>query len=1045
MPCQLFFLNGTRAGSSIRIDPPSFSIGRDPRCDLAFDPGTDLTVSAHHAQVALTAVGYELTDTSSNGTFVNSKQVKRALLKDGDLLELGIGGPRLQFVFLASESQPEDPTVLSDFRESSQPRATQAVARPAVPGREVSQPRAQVPPTTPLVAAPPSSAATPAQASSPSPTPTKARVQVGVELERIGTGERHVFEKPVIRIGRDPSADVAYDPLTDLLVSYNHAKIMILDEEAVLFDTDSTNGTLVDDSPISRHELRTGHVIGLGVGGPALRVTVTRRRVGPLASVKTRAVPGGATVLGGITDLKDLSIGEAALLSEHPMADRLAIGRDRGNQIVLDSMYVSSRHALVERRGGIAHLIDAGSANGIYLSGQRIKEAPLIAGTEFLVGPYFLKYTGTSILVFDTRTKIWVDAHELTRLDPRTGRAFLDRVSLKIKPGEFVCILGPSGCGKSTLLKSLNGMVRAETGSVLMNNVDFYAHHEQLKHQVGYVPQDDIIHPQLTIWRTLQYAARLRLPPGTPTAKREERIRDVLSMLELYDHRQKPIHKLSGGQRKRVSIAVELLTDPAIIYLDEPTSGLDPNLEEKMMLILREMTLRGKTVASVTHTLDNIHLADKVTFLVDGKLAFFGTDEEARGYFSVARLPEVYKRFEERKTNTDSLRSDFEASPIFEAHVRSQLATPAQEGSTVPGVAATPALRRTGPGSLRQFWVLTSRYAEILTRDVKNTAILLLQAPLVALFIALAVRTDQTDRGPTSTMMLILSLSALWFGCSNAAREVTKEASIFARERMVNLRVLPYVASKFFVLQWLALVQVATMLFMVHLLRSGYVLAEPPPGCARWGIRACSALILPGVPGELWLQLLNLYLTALNGIGLGLLISTLAGNSDKAMSLVPLVLIPQVLFSGSFGIPQPGELVKRAVGYTMSLNWSLDQAKRLAMCTPEEERPPGRPGDGCARCLHAWDPFKHRLLKTEAQDDDGKCRSVLPVLGQMTDFPESLQVVEDGLYTPPSAHGKGAARDATPSTIGLYVLGGYTALLFALVCIFLKRKDRAQK
>jgi hypothetical protein len=193
------------------------------------------------------------------------------------------------------------------------------------------------------------------------------------------------------------------------------------------------------------------------------------------------------------------------------------------------------------------------------------------------------------------------------------------------------------------------------------------------------------------------------------------------------------------------------------------------------------------------------------------------------------------------------------------------------------------------------------------------------------------------------------------------------------------------------------------------------------------------------------MHLLNLYLTALNGIGLGLLVSALAGNSDKAMSLVPLILIPQVLFSGSFGIPETNEEVKRGVGYAMSLNWSLDQAKRIAMCTADEEKPPDAPGRGCTDCLHAYDPFKHRRLSTEQQEEHRRCRAILPVMAQMTQFPESLQVVENGLYTPPDRHGAGTARDATKSHIGLWVLGGYTLLFFVLVCVVVRLKDRKNR
>jgi ABC-type multidrug transport system ATPase subunit/pSer/pThr/pTyr-binding forkhead associated (FHA) protein len=942
----------------------------------------------------------------------------------------------------AAQPQPAPRPAAQPQPAAQQPVQPQPVQpQPAQPTGGVA--RGQVPvvpapiqPTEPLKAH-----SEPAPAPAPA-GPAELTTRVTVTLERLdGPGGSKTFTQEVIRIGRDPTAELAFDPQTDLLVSYNHAKIMILEGKAVLFDSESTNGTFIAGQRVSRQDLAGGEVIELGQGGPKVRVAIRTEQVAAAEATALRKGPA-ATIFGAAAvSVQDLSLGDAALLGEYPLSERMVIGRSAGSTIELDSMYVSSTHAVIEQRDGGYHLRDAGSANGTYLAGERITDAQMAPGTEFVVGPFVLKFTGSAVLCFDTRTKTWVDAYELCRTDPKTKRNFLDRVSLKIQPGEFVCILGPSGCGKSTLLKSLNGLSPANSGAVVMNNIDFYDHYEQLKHQVGYVPQDDIIHPQLSIWRTLHYAAKLRLPAGTGADKRRERIQDVLSALELMDHRQKPVYKLSGGQRKRVSIAVELLTDPAIIYLDEPTSGLDPNLEEKMMLLLREMTVRGKTVATVTHTLDNIQLADKVTFLVDGKLAFFGSDDEARQYFKVERLPEAYKRFEERRGNTDSLRTDFLESPYFDKNIRSQL--PERAADDKP---ARPARRgkRMGPGALRQFGILTSRYLEIITRDMRNTAILLAQAPLVALFVVLAVRTDQPDRGPTSTMFLIMSLSALWFGCSNAAREITKEGSIFARERMVNLKIIPYVASKFFVLQFLALLQVTAMLTIVYFLRSGYALAEPPPGCTRWGIEACGVLILDGVPGSYWMHLLNLYLTALNGIGLGLLISALAGNSDKAMSLVPLVLIPQVLFSGSFGIPKADELVKRGVGYAMSLNWSLDQAKRVAMCTAEQEKPPDRPGAGCTTCLHAYDPFKHAVLGEEDQDEDGHCAAILPVMSQMTAFPESLQLVEDGLYTPPAAHGQGRAREATKSHIGLLVLGGYTLLLFILVCIFMRLKDRKQ-
>ncbi len=1073
MTCQLVFLTGERAGTAFPITKTPAWCGRDPRCELAFDPQRNLTISGWHAQIVHKANAYYLIDASTNGTFLNGQKIDGEVpLSEGDIMELGPGGPRLRFSATAVQGvevvhaatvaaqpgmqpqQPVSPTAPIPT-PGQQPIAAQPTGPqpPGTPAAGQQQPMVAQPPTVAQPAAQPPTVAQPAaQAQAPAPgaaapPPTMAPLtispassfRVSIVLQRVPGGQQLSFDKPVIRIGRDQSADIPFDAQTDLLVSYNHAKIMMLEGKAVIFDSESTNGVFINSQRINRHDLQGGEEVEFGQGGPRLLVvSISAEEVAAPQTVAGRQVPGGDTVFGGAApQINDLSLGDAELLGEYPVADRILIGRDQSNTIVLDSMFVSSRHALIERRGEGVFLRDAGSANGVYLGGERVVDSQMIPGTEFVVGPYVLKFTGAAVLVFDTRTSTWVDAFDLTFTDQRTRRDYLDHISLKIQPGEFICIMGPSGCGKSTLLKGLNGCARASSGVVMLNNIDFYANYEQLKHQVGYVPQDDIIHPQLSIWRTLVYAAKLRLPPGTSGAERTERIKDVLSVLELYDHRNKPIHKLSGGQRKRVSIGVELLTDPAIIYLDEPTSGLDPNLEEKMMLLFREMTLRGKTVATVTHTLDNIHLADKVTFLVDGKLAFFGTQQEAAGYFQVERMPEVYKRFEERRGDLDAMRDEFKASPIYQQHVATQLGPRTQE-ATAAG--RKPTGKKIGPGTIKQFLILTSRYAEIITRDMRNTAILLIQAPLVALFILLAVKTDMPERGPTSTMFLIMSLSALWFGCSNAAREITKEASIFSRERMVNLKILPYVASKFFVLQFLALVQVSTMLVIVYFARSGYILENPPHDCVQDGIQACSLLILDGVPGGFWPHLLNLYLTALNGIGLGLLISALAGNSDKAMSIVPLVLIPQVLFSGSFGVPQADEYVKRGVGYAMSLNWSLDQAKRIAMCEPKEERSVKKGGDGCTTCLHAMDPFKHKALKKTAQIPDTWCKALLPMEHCLNVFPEYLREVEDGLYTPPSAHGKGKPRDATKSFIGYYVMGGYNLLLFILICIFVRVK-----
>lgn len=978
MGWRIVLVEGANAGTTFDLGVSDFWLGRDPSCDVRFDPSKDLTVSARHLRLSCGDQGLAFFDASTNGTLVNGVPQKEGVLQDGDVVELGAGGPKLRAERVAGLcAQTQDAL---------------------------------------------------------SATPKGATVRdcsIEIRATLLPGGDRLAFVQPLIRFGRDPESDVAFDVRRDRMVSLNHAKISVVDQEATLFDLESMNGTFVGGERIARRVLVGGEVVEFGLDGPRVRLELSRHD--PVTAV-VEPTGGASTLFVSDVALRDLRLGPTELLGDYPLQPELVIGRDVGCGIVLDSPFVSKRHVRVQRQGERLALHDLGSANGIFVRGKSVRQIEISEGEEFSLGPYLVKYASQALLVFDTRSRASIDALDLCRWDARRQHCFLDHVTLKIRPGDFLCILGPSGCGKSTLLKCLNGYARADEGRVLLNGVDFYGCYEQLKYQVGYVPQDDIVHSELSVERTLRYAAGLRLPVAVGRAERERRIADVLSTLELHDHRHRPVGQLSGGQRKRVSIGVELLTEPAVLYLDEATSGLDPNLEEKMMLLLRELTLRGKTVVAVTHTLDHVRLADKVAFLAAGQLAFLGSADEAREFFDVEQLPGVYKRLDEPPAaDGRSLQQTFRESEVYRRHIG---------GIDADHGASTQAIRRSGRRFGRSGWVqfglLVGRYAEIMVRDVRNTLILLSQAPLVGLFVVLALSSKEPETAPTSTVLLLMSLSALWFGCSNAARELTKERSIFDRERMVGLRIVPYVCSKFFVLQLLALVQVASMLAVVYWFRPGYQLAEVPHLCERWQIDACRELILAGLPGSFGAHFLNLYLTALSGIGLGLLISAVAGNSDKAMSLVPLILIPQVLFSGGFGLPQTDEPVRRGLGYVMALNWSLDQGKRIAMCAPEDEKGPR----GCKRCIHAYDPNKARRLGEEPQEAHGRCAALAQVLSALVEQPETISLMEDGWYTQKSQHRAGPPGRAHPSYRGMIALLSMAGLWFVLVCLFVRLRDR---
>lgn len=732
---------------------------------------------------------------------------------------------------------------------------------------------------------------------------------------------------PVIRLGRSPTADVVFPP-NDTAISANHAKLVCQNDELIVFDTESKNGVYVNGRRVGRAKLNPGDVVRLGPTGPELRFSLAPSADKPSMA---EALRQGLTV--GMQAVVDMpSVGEAQVLGEFPLgATPLRLGRAEDCDVRLDSMHVSAHHAEVTRDpAGTVRVRDLGSTNGTFVGGQRIADGVLPPGTDLILGPFFLRYTGTTLRLFDTRGRSWIDVVDVEHyIGPNL---ILDGISLSVQPGEFVGFLGPSGAGKSMLLKSMCGSMRASGGRIVVNGLDYYENYAELKHLVGYVPQDDIIHTQLTVEDTLRYAAALRLPPELGTQFREKRVLDVLASLELQNHRHLPAWRLSGGQRKRLSMGVELLTEPNLLYLDEPTAGLDPNLEEKMMVLFRELALRGKTVCCVTHVLDHIDLCDKIALLYGGRLAYFGRPSAALGYFGVRKLADAYHILEEH--SPEHWRDEF----------RRRNSVP-RTGAAIPQVTAPPPVRRprqrSGPGPVRQLVTLCRRYARILTEDPKHTLILLLQAPILGVLIALATRGGQVARKPTSIMFLMLSLAAFWFGCVNAAREIVKEAPVTARERMVGVGVFPYVLSKFVVLQFLSLVQVAVLLLIVDWL-------GPPRQMGGEGGQV--AVILGGVPGSYWLALLNLYLTAVGGIGLGLVISSLVDNSDKAMSMVPLALLPQILFANALDLPKTGTFT-RIAGYVVGVNWSYDLFRREIACTPEEMVMKKVP-----ECMRAWDP-----------------------------------------------------------------------------------------
>jgi ABC-type multidrug transport system ATPase subunit len=474
-------------------------------------------------------------------------------------------------------------------------------------------------------------------------------------------------------------------------------------------------------------------------------------------------------------------------------------------------------------------------------------------------------------------------------------------------------------------MDALNGMRPPSAGNVFLNNLDFYANLNALKQNIGYVPQDDRLHRELTVYRTLYYVARLRLSRDASLKEIAENINDVLEVTGLTERRNVPIADLSGGQRKRVSIAVELITKPSVIFLDEPTSGLDPAAEDRIMKLFRRIAESGRTIVLTTHAMENVRLFDKIVVLMSGKLVFYGTPNESLKYLQASNFKELYDRLEtpiEQRLSAVSVSSQIELKKqreqiteetaehwkqkfIQTEQFRRNVFEPLKQLEQTQNAPVKPPKRRLGVfGAIRQTLTLAQRYAQVLWQDKLNLIILFLQAPIIALMTFSVVNTT----APRDFVYFILSLVAVWFGTSLAAREIVRERAVFKRERMVNLSLLPYLTSKLLVLGLIVALQ--CMLLFVPLKFLDFVGLFKMPG------------ELFGLP-----QLLTIFLTAFVGVALGLLISALVKTSEMATSLVPLVLIPQILFSGFVGVPHGAAKIDSLM---MPTARSFDSIKRLS-------------------------------------------------------------------------------------------------------------------
>ncbi|MEM6269658.1 MAG: FHA domain-containing protein [Bacteroidota bacterium] len=641
-------------------------------------------------------------------------------------------------------------------------------------------------------------------------------------------------ENTAITLGANPTAvdvHLAHD-----LISRTHAQVLVdADGMVYVIDQKSTNGTFLNGKRLSPH---SPYLIDT-----ADKVTLAGKQVASLSIETGDATPPPPS--------PPPPNGRPSLLQLLQEKKKVVVGRGKDCDLVIDMPTISRKHAAFRLgSGGAIALTDLNSTNGTYVNGRRISGTVTVAASDVIV-------VGRSILKLGEKprelsTEVAILARGIMK-QFSNGKIGLRETDLNVPAGAMVAIMGPSGCGKSTLLKCLTGEAPPTKGTIRLAGLELIQNYDLLKSFIGYVPQDDIVHRQLTVYQSLFFAAKLRLD-DTRRSQIDQKIDQVLQQLHIVEIKHSPIAKISGGQRKRVSIAVELLTDPLILFLDEPTSPLDPQTIAEFMKILQDLARSGTTVVMVTHKPEDLTFMDSVIFMAEGGyLCYNGPADAYKAHFGVETAVEVYANISGPKAKSWVAR--------FQG---------AADRSAGTGSRPAPLQKRSNKSYASQLFWLSARNLRIKTNDLLNVGILIGQAPIIALLVCLIFEYF------TAAVPFLVVLSAIWFGTSNAAREIVSEASVYRRERMFNLRIGPYILSKLVVLSLFALIQAVLFSTIIYL---------------RFHEDAVPWTNLPGT--ILWVWYLTVSATVL-----GLMLSALVNTAEKVMTLVPLVLIPQVMLAG---------------------------------------------------------------------------------------------------------------------------------------------------
>ena len=696
-------------------------------------------------------------------------------------------------------------------------------------------------------------------------------------------------------IGRDPSCDVVVEGSGR--VSREHLVLIVLPDELEWSLEDvSTNGSATTEGLFTSGSGSSDLVLQLG-GSSGPLVAISRARDFDLQAESRPRWP----------DDQGLPSGQGS--TGIPLGSVTRFGRAPGNDVVLDSLLASPFHAHILSEGNRMVLVDLASARGTYVNGSRVRSQELNVGDTVTMGGQSFRVGEESVLRRVSRSS--GITMEVRNVSVQAGSTRLvNDIDLHVAPRSLVAVVGPSGSGKSTLLGALTGLRPATRGTVLMDGQDLYASYADWRFRIGFVPQKDLVPTQLTVREALNYAARLRFPRETSRSERDARIDEVLDELRLSQRADLRIDKLSGGQRKRVSVALELLTKPPVLYLDEPTSGLDPGLDQQLMMLLRELADDGRTVVVVTHAMDNLDLCDRVLVLAaGGYVAYYGPPSGAPQYFGARTWPELFAALESRPG---------------EEWARNYRDWSSREVSSGPSPVDAPTVEvrnskpeGRGDGALRQLPTLIARTWRVTVSDRAYVS-LLVALPLVLAGLGFLVGSA-FGLGPgdppaglnpdARILLLILVLGATFTGGATSIQEFVKERVIYERERAVGLSRASYALSKALVLGAIASVQGVVFAGLT-------LVGRPGPQFEflfGWG------------SGEV---ILVVALLACTSCMLGLALSAVLPSLDSTLPVLVIVTMVQIVLSGA--IPLRWSAFDDLLGLAIPAAWAF---KALAAMT----------------------------------------------------------------------------------------------------------------